>query len=240
MTRLVRGALVEYGTDFMGPIPNVVVFQFNPESLNRTIEIPPRPAGVATRETTQAGEVPVERISLTAHFSAADELGSNNPLARLFGVGTRLAALEKMTRPPAPDALGQLPDAAGQALQQAQGEGKPAQPIPRERYPRILFIWGPTRVLPVIIDSMSIVEQEYDYLLNPTRAEVSLGLSVITPGPCSTDPVAEGALRASSIAKDVQASANLTNIAGGLADTAGAITNLALDVAAPFVQLIRF
>ena len=33
---LLRGALIEYGTDLIGPIPNVVIFQYNPESLTRT------------------------------------------------------------------------------------------------------------------------------------------------------------------------------------------------------------
>ena len=39
---LMRGALIEYGSDFMGPIPNVVIFQFNPETLTRSLQIPPR------------------------------------------------------------------------------------------------------------------------------------------------------------------------------------------------------
>jgi hypothetical protein len=37
MSVLLRGALIEYGSDFMGPIPNVVIFQFNPETLTRTV-----------------------------------------------------------------------------------------------------------------------------------------------------------------------------------------------------------
>ncbi len=53
---LLRGALIEYGTDLIGPIPNVVIFQFNPESLSRSLQIPPRPTGATQRETTQAGE----------------------------------------------------------------------------------------------------------------------------------------------------------------------------------------
>ena len=32
---LLRGALVEYGTEVLGPLPNVVVFQFNPEQISR-------------------------------------------------------------------------------------------------------------------------------------------------------------------------------------------------------------
>ena len=53
---LLRGALIEYGAGLIGPIPNVVIFQFNPESLSRSLQIPQRPTGATQRETTQAGE----------------------------------------------------------------------------------------------------------------------------------------------------------------------------------------
>ena len=43
MENTLKGVLIEYGSDFLGPIPNVVVFQFNPEKLARTIEVPQRP-----------------------------------------------------------------------------------------------------------------------------------------------------------------------------------------------------
>jgi len=87
MTYLLKGALLEYGSDFLGPIPNLVIFQFNPESLSRDIEIPTRPKGAESRETHQAEDITVENISLTAHFSAADHLDTNHPLARAFGIG---------------------------------------------------------------------------------------------------------------------------------------------------------
>ena len=73
---LLLGALIEYGTDFLGPLPNVVVFQFNPEQVTRTIEVPQRPTGAGSRETSQAGEVPLEKIDLNAEFSAADMLAA--------------------------------------------------------------------------------------------------------------------------------------------------------------------
>lgn len=210
MPFLMRGAFIEYGSDFLGPIPNVVIFQFNPESLQRQIEIPSRPAGSMGRETSQVGERPVEKINLTAHFSAADRLNDNHALARAFGIGTQLAALEKMVQPPG--RVGRLLQEAVDAISDAIAErrgGVPTQGIPRENYPRILFIWGLTRVLPVTIDSMGITEQEYDNMLNPIRAEVSLGLSVITVGHCSDDIVARGAVEYTNLAKDLQASANL-------------------------------
>ena len=213
-----RGALIEYGTDFLGPIPNIVIFQFNPETLSRDIQIPERPTGSKSRETHQAGEVPVEKISLTAYFSAADQLNNNNPLARLFGIGPQLAALEKMTRPYTKDKseLGDEPDPIGKAI--SEEDDSATQKIPREKYPPILFIWGLTKVLPVIIKSMAIKEEQFDRNLNPIQAQVSLNLSVITLDSSSDDAVAKGALKYSKLVKDAQAAANLVNTAQQVMD----------------------
>jgi len=59
MAKFLRGALVEYGGNLLGPIPNVVVFQFNPEQLARTITIPTPPAatgGTDQRRTVETGQ----------------------------------------------------------------------------------------------------------------------------------------------------------------------------------------
>lgn len=213
MSYLLRGALIEYGSDFLGPIPNVLIFQFNPESLTRRIQIPPRPTGAKSREVSQAGEIPVEKITLSAHFSAADQLNKDNALARAFGIGPQLAALEKMVHPAGKISglISGAIDAIGDAI--SGGDDNPTQPIPREKYPRILFIWGLTKVLPVVIESMSITEQHFDYKLNPIQAEVSIGLSVITVDMCSDDLIAKGAQEYSNLAKEAQAMANLANTA---------------------------
>ncbi|HNA31267.1 MAG TPA: hypothetical protein PLL19_01430 [Thiobacillaceae bacterium] len=214
MSYLLRGALIEYGTDLIGPIPNVVIFQFNPESLNRTLQIPARPTGANSRETSQAGEPTLESISLTAHFSAADLLNDDKVLARAFGVGPQLAALEKMVLPGGKLAglVGAALDAVGDALGLGGGD-PPTQPVPREKYPKIIFIWGLTRVLPVTIGSLRINEVEYDFLLNPVRAEVTLELTVNAVDGCSDDWLAKGALEYSTLAKEALAIANLANTA---------------------------
>ncbi len=221
MAYLLRGAMIEYGTDFLGPIPNVVIFQFNPETLTRTIQIPPRPSGAAARETTQAGEPSIEKITLKAQFSAADGMGTGNVLARTMGVGPRLAALEKMVHPGGKlsGLIGAALDAIGGALGLGGGGGDgPRQTIPREKYPRILFIWGPFRVLPVVIESMSITELQYDFLLNPIQADVSIGLAVNPIDNCSDDTVGKGALEYSNLAKEAQAMLNLANTIGQIAE----------------------
>lgn len=213
MPFLLRGALIEYGTDLIGPIPNVVIFQFNPESLSRNLKIPERPTGATARERTQSGEKTFESMTLKAHFSAADMLNDEKVLAKTFGIGPQLSALEKMVLPTSKLAglLGAAIDAIAGAV---GGDEKPAtQPIPREKFPRIIFIWGLTRVLPVTIDSMQINELEYDNLLNPLRAEVDIGMTVNAIDSCSDDWLAKGALEYTTMAKEAQAIANLANTA---------------------------
>jgi hypothetical protein len=219
MPYLLRGALIEYGGDFLGPIPNAVIFQFNPETISRAIQVPQRPTGGARRETTQAGDPPIEKISIKAEFNAADALDKNNGLARQFGVGPQLAALEKMAFPATKigGLIGKGIEVIGDALGLG-GSDAASQPIPREQYPRILFIWGRTRILPVTIESLNITEQQYDHVLNPVRAEVSLQLVVNTTNICSNDKIANGAMTYSNLAKEAQAILNLANTAELVAD----------------------
>jgi len=207
---LLRGALIEYASDFFGPLPNLVIFQFNPDTLSRNISIPERPTGATSRETSQAGNIPVERITLTAHFSAADKLNTGNIIAQELGIGPQLAALEKMVYPSnlIGELLGEALDKIGDALGLEGNDDIAKQPIPREKYPQILFIWGKTRVLPVLLESMSITEQQYDSSLNPIQAEVALGLAVASN---PDDKVGKGALKYSNLAKEAQAIVNLAN-----------------------------
>lgn len=215
MPFLLRGALIEYGSGLIGPIPNVVIFQFNPETLTRSLQIPERTGSSASRETSQAGEAVFETISFTAHFSAADHLKDDKVLARLFGVGPQLCALEKMVHPSSliSGAIGAAIDAVGDALGLGGGDDEPTQAIPREKFPKLIFIWGVTRVLPVLITSMRITEQQYDNLLNPVQAEVEIELTVNAIDSCSDDDLAKGALTYTTIAKEAQAIANLANTA---------------------------
>lgn len=218
-----RGALIEYSGEFMGPIPNVVIFQFNPETLTRTINIPARQSGGTSRETSQAGEPSIEKITLKANFSAADELGSDKALTRVFGVGTRLSALEKMVHPAGTlsGLIGAALSAVGDAIGLGGDEGgDPRRAIPREKYPRVLFFWGPFRVLPVVIESMSINEQKYDFLLNPVQAEVSITMAINEIDKCSDDDIGKGALWYSKLAKDAQAIANIANTVEQIVDIA--------------------
>lgn len=218
MAFYIRGALVEYGSDFLGPIPNIVVFQFNPEQISRTLNIATRgeesPEQSAQTETRQTGAPPTESFTITAHFSVADDLGQNSAasaIPRVFGIGPQLAALEKMVYTEGgiiSGAIGAAVDAVGDALG-GGGEDSPEQPVPREQLPRILFVWGPSRVLPVDIKSMSITEQKYDPLLNPIQAEVQIGLQITRFPANSDDVIGKGALSYTQTVKEAQATLNL-------------------------------
>ena len=213
-----RGVLVEYGANILGPIPNIVIFQFNPENMTRTITIPPPPARASARpriETHAAAAPPSERFEISAHFSAADDLGAGGAVSaipRLFGVGPQIAALEKMVYPQSTPGglIGAAIDAIGAALS-GSGSTPPTQPVPRVPLPRILFIWGPSRVLPVTITSMSISEQKYDLLLNPVQAEVKIGMQVSSQAP-TDDAVGAGAYKYTQMIKDTQATLNLAKV----------------------------
>lgn len=228
MALLLRGALVEYGSDFLGPLPNIVIFQFNPDQLARTINVPQRStSGRAARtpEPRAASAPPTESFTLTAHFSAADDLGRGGALSavpRVAGIGPQLAALEKMVYPTniLGGLLGAAVDAVGNALGggggggEGEGEGEEAtRATPREQLPRILFIWGPWRVLPVQIQSLSITEQKFDFVLNPVQAEVQIGLAVTQFGRRSTDKLGKGALDYTKGVKEAQAALNLVKAA---------------------------
>lgn len=211
MTKVTRGALIEYGTDFLGPLPNVVVFQYNVEELNRSyaIQRPREDDNVPARqtETHVARAAPVESFTLTLRFDAHDDLDQESPIATVFGVGPQLAALEKMVTPVGdPGLLGQAIDAIGDAL----GPGGDAtRPTPPEALPRIVFVAGLTRILPVEIKSFSIKETLFDRGLQPIRAVVTVGLEVVTFPPNSDDLIGQGALEYMKTLKEAQAVLNL-------------------------------
>jgi len=220
MAFFIRGALVEYGSDFLGPIPNIVVFQFNPEQIARTINIPRSNSGAETPETARqtesntASAPPTESFSITAHFSAMNDLGEGGAVSaipRVFGIGPQLVALEKMAHTSAgllSQAIGAAVDAVGDALG-VGGDSDASRKTPRESSPKILFIWGPSRVLPVEIKTMSITEQQYDPLLNPVQAQVEIGLEISTINDRTDNPIGKGALTYTNTVKEAQALLNL-------------------------------
>jgi len=172
---LIKGAFVELGEPFLGPVPNVIVFQYNPETLTRTLApwTPPSSEGdqSASENTMAAPYDPKESFTLTLEVDATDALEKGDPVALLTGVADRIAALEMLTKPVSSEVL-------GEALGSLFGA---VDTVPRAEVPVVLFIWGPGLILPVRLTSFSVEEQAFSPTLYPIRAKISVGLQVLTP-----------------------------------------------------------
>jgi hypothetical protein len=163
-----RGALVELMPAFGTVMPNIVVFQFNPETLRHSWTQPP-----ATMQGTHPLAVqgmPGETFSFSLAMDVTDQaaLGVNNPLgadALLNGIYSRLAALEMLMFPvPTGD-----PPTGGRRA------------VPAAQVPAVLFVWGDGRIVPVRVTSLTITEKLFDASLNPTHADAQIELRVLTP-----------------------------------------------------------
>ncbi len=202
--KLLKGALVVFETKL--PIPtNVIVFQYNPETLARTLQ---QPAGSgdprnSAGDTQNAVQPPVETFRLTVELDAADQLEDprSNPLAVAVGLHPTLAALELLTSPPSSTLiLNKALTLLGSSM------------ISPAATPLVLFVWGPARVVPVRVDQVSITEDEFDQLLNPIRARVSLGLRALTLIELQRAGTAFEALGiVNLVAKEVLARSNIFN-----------------------------
>jgi Contractile injection system tube protein len=172
--RLRKGELVAYDQPILGPVPNRIVFQYNPEQLTRTLQprlAHPQPKGTtaARNDAVLTAGFPSESISLAIELDATDQLELRDPIAMSVGVQPALAALELLMYPKSKDV---------RLNEQEAGKGKAS--LKREDTPVVLFYWSEARVVPVRVSSLSITEQAFDPALNPIRARVDLGLQVLS------------------------------------------------------------
>ena len=182
--KLLKGAFVQLGDGFLGPIPNIIIFQYNPETMTRSLspwlprEREPTPNSKAEPENAQPFD-PSETFQLTLQLDAADALEDpiSNPVAMVSGIADRIAALEMLLYPPDENPVGQLVSAIGDTLGVGDGE---EEKTPRRSVSVVLFVWGPGRIVPVRLTSFSVEEQMYSPRLYPIRAKVTVSLRVLT------------------------------------------------------------
>jgi len=167
--RLVRGAIV--GVDIFNPLASVVVFQYNPDTMTRSLQASAAGGGAQANraEATRLTGAPVESINLVVEIDATDQLETADPTAVSLGVYPQLSALEMLLYPKSALVIANTVLAALGTIEL----------IPPEA-PMTLFIWGVKRVLPVRLTSFSVTEEAYDVNLNPIRAKVTLGLRVLS------------------------------------------------------------
>ena len=164
--KLVKGAIV--GIDPFNPLASVIIFQYNPESMTRTLSPQGAGSGAYSEEALRLKGPPMESIKFEMEIDATDQLETAESNAVKMGIAPTLSALEMLLYPKSALII------ANEVLK-AVGI---IETIPQET-PLIVLIWGVNRVVPVKLTELSIVEKEFDTALNPIRATVNIGLQVL-------------------------------------------------------------
>jgi hypothetical protein len=198
--RLLKGAII--GVDPFNPLASVVVFQYNPDTMTRRLEPRAVSAEGDRGEAFRLTGAPKETITLSIEIDATDQLEQANPLATTMGIYPTLAALEMILYPKSAVVI-------ANTILSLIGT---IEVIPVEA-PMTLFVWGPQRVLPVRLTSLSITEEAHDQLLNPIRAKVELSLTVLSYQDLAVTSPGEALFLVHHIAKEIMATTNLFNSA---------------------------
>ncbi len=169
--RMVRGGIVLVDPD-TAAVQNIIVLQYNPETLTRTLQIQSVTPEHANRsEALRLTGPPIETYKIEAELDATDqlEMPDQNPNAVNYGINPQIAALEMILYPTSSQLLANNALAQNGTLEIAPMEA-----------PLSLFIWGRLRVVPVRVTDFSVTEEAFDQSLNPIRAKVSLSMRVLS------------------------------------------------------------
>jgi len=200
---LQKGALAVYRTHDAGSQPTtVILFQFNPETMRRTLahRALPAPAtaspGTSKEDVLRVAGPPVETINRTVDMHAADQLAEPDQNAAVAedGLHPALATLELLMYPPTVDTAANEQKAADGQVQ-----------INPSHLPLVLLVWGKSRVVPVKLTSFAVAEEAFDTRLNPIAAKVELGLQVLTDVELSESSIGRDAFVAYQKSKETLA-----------------------------------
>jgi hypothetical protein len=203
--RTLRGAIV--AIDRAGPPSRIVVFQYNPDEVSRTLQ--PRQGGSSGSENQRAWGAPTETVSLTVELDATDQLETGDPVAGASGILPALSVLEMLLHPSSANVIANAVLLAAGTIQIL-----PAKP------PTAILVWGPARVVPVKLTNLQITEQAYSPALVPIRASVEVSADVLTYEDLPLADVGFGLSIAHLVAKEVLATL------GGAAGAGAAIAEL--------------
>jgi hypothetical protein len=201
--RLMKGAII--GIDPFNPLASIVLFQYNPDTLTRTLTAQTTGGQGGDRsEAMRLKGAPTEDIRLDVEIDATDQLEKGDGLTAAMGIYPQLSALEMLIYPKSALVIANTVLLAAGTI----------EVIPAVA-PLTLFIWGPKRILPVRLTSFSITEEAYDAGLNPIRAKVSLGLRVLSYNDLSLTHPGYAIFLAHQVVKEIMATiGSVGNIAG--------------------------
>lgn len=204
--KTIKGAII--GIDLFNPLASVVVFQYNPDTMTRTLRGQGSAEGGARSEAMRLKGAPVETIKLDVEIDATDQLEKGDGIATTLGIYPQLSALEMLLYPKSALVI------ANTALM-ALGTLEILPPIG----PFTLLVWGLKRVLPVRLTDFTITEEAFDVGLNPIRAKASLGLRVLSYNDLSLTNPGYSIFLTHQIVKETMATigsvSNLGAVAGG-------------------------
>lgn len=168
--RLVKGGIVLLDTE-TSEIMRIITLQYNPQTITRTLQIQSTAGGGSRSEPMRLTGPPRETIKMDVEIDASDQLEfpQNNPSVMEFGIQPQLAALELIV----------YPTSAQIQHNNSLAQSGNLEIVPMET-PLMLFVWSKSRIMPVRLTEFSITEEEFDPLLNPVRAKISLGMSVLS------------------------------------------------------------
>jgi len=170
--RVTKGYLASLDLSDPSAKMKTVAFQYNPDSLSRTITAQgvSGSSGVRTEAYRLKGP-PAEKISLDIEIDATDQLEhpDQNPIATSNGIYPQLSALELMIYPPSSIVSDNESRLSSGTLEIIPPEG-----------PFTIFGYGDKKVLPVRLTDLHITEEAHDNNLNPIRAKISINLQVLT------------------------------------------------------------
>lgn len=196
--RILKGGLVSYQLPDL--VPTLIVFQYNPDEVTRSLQSRGSQGG-GRGDANRTEGPPEETLTFTVEIDAADQLGNpsgpGGSITAQNGLHPVIAALEGLLYPSYPMVI------ANEALALA-GSGL----IQGESAPLALLVWGPHRVLPVRVQSLSIKEQAFDVQLNPIRVSADLTLKVLTYRDLDVTSPAYWVYMASFTQKEVMAGLN--------------------------------
>jgi hypothetical protein len=204
-SRLIRGAIV--GLDPANPLASVTIFQYNPDTLTRTLQPQTGAEGGDRSEQLRLKGPPIETFKLVVEIDATDQLERDDDAAKEMGIYPQLSALEMLIYPKSSLVI-------ANTILLALGTIEVIPPMA----PLAIFVWGPKRALPVKLTEFSITEEAYDQDLNPIRAQVSLGLRVLSYSDLPLSHPGYSLFLAHQVGKEVMAT---IGSAGSLSDVAG-------------------
>ena len=82
--KFLRGALIEFQPAFLVPVPNIIIFQFNPESMTHTwtpAAPPEAPPGGGQSNPLAVKGLPGESFAFTLAMDASDMIADGSPVA---------------------------------------------------------------------------------------------------------------------------------------------------------------